>query len=103
MAPESGSSSPASILRSVVFPAPLGPHKPTRSPSPICHVTCSSSVRSPNDLVRSESWITGSAKYQIPKPKSQARRHEVVEDHERKTGSFVTFDFFVSSWLCRGH
>src|SRR5687768_7925167 len=56
--PESGSSSPASILRSVVLPAPFGPHRPTRSPSPICHVTRSNSVRSPKDLVSSASWIT---------------------------------------------
>ena len=40
MLPASGSSSRASIFSSVVLPAPFGPHRPTRSPSPICHVTC---------------------------------------------------------------
>src|SRR5687768_2977119 len=58
MAPSSGSSSPASIFSSVVLPAPFGPQRPTRSPSPICHVTPSSSVRSPKALVSAESCIT---------------------------------------------
>src|SRR5512134_1788563 len=61
MSPLSGSSIPASILSRVVFPAPFGPHKPTRSPSVICQVTWSSSTRSPYDFVRSESWITGTS------------------------------------------
>src|ERR1044072_2006185 len=70
--PESASSSPASIFSSGVLPAPLGPHRPTRSPSPLCQVTCSSSVRSPNDLLRSESWITMvHTQYQFPLPVSQ--------------------------------
>src|SRR5260221_7857069 len=56
--PPSASSRPASILRSVVLPAPLGPLRPTRSRSSICHVTASRSTRSPNDLEREESWIT---------------------------------------------
>src|SRR5213594_3836432 len=57
MAPESGSSSPPIIRSSVVFPAPLGPHNPTRSRSVICQVTRSSNTRSPNALVSSDSWI----------------------------------------------
>ena len=48
--PPSGSSRPASILSSVVLPAPFGPQRPTRSRSPTCQVTWSSSVRSPNDF-----------------------------------------------------
>src|SRR5918993_1409256 len=74
--PESGSSSPASILSSVVLPAPFGPHRPTRSPSPICHVTWSMSVRSPKDFVSSESWITileETPDYQLPTPKYELR------------------------------
>src|SRR5213595_2879862 len=57
MAPESGSSSPPIIRSSVVFPAPLGPHNPTRSRSVICQVTRSSNTRSPNAFVSSDSWI----------------------------------------------
>src|ERR1700731_1137516 len=57
MAPESGSSSPAIILSSVVLPAPFGPHRPTRSRGVICHVTWSSRTRSPYDFVSSDSWI----------------------------------------------
>ncbi len=55
IAPESGSSSPAIIFSSVVLPAPFGPQRPTRSRAVICHVTWSSSTRSPNVLVISES------------------------------------------------
>src|SRR5687768_6923614 len=58
MTPVSGSSRPASILSSVVLPAPFGPHKPTRSRSPTCHVTCSRSTFSPNALVTSWSCST---------------------------------------------
>src|SRR5690242_9581729 len=79
--PESGSSRPASILSSVVFPAPFGPQRPTRSPSPICHVTWSSRTRSPKDFVRSESWITAGGlsysqlpTYQDGEPNSQSAR-----------------------------
>ena len=59
MRPLSGSSSPAIIFRSVVFPAPFGPARPTRSPSSICQLTASRSTRPPNDLESEESWITG--------------------------------------------
>src|SRR5688500_16511691 len=59
MLPLSGSSSPASILSRVVLPAPLGPARPTRSRSSICQLTASRSTRSPNDLLRFESWIIG--------------------------------------------
>src|SRR5512134_170870 len=58
MLPSSGSSRPASILRSVVLPAPFGPHSPTRSPAEICQVTSSKRTRSPKDLVMEESWST---------------------------------------------
>src|SRR5688500_12160407 len=53
--PSSGVSYPAIILRSVVLPAPLGPHRPTRSPDVICQVTSSRSTRSPNDFVMEDS------------------------------------------------
>ena len=58
MLPLSGSSNPASIFSSVVLPAPLGPHNPTRSPDVICQVTSSRSTRSPNDLVMADSCNT---------------------------------------------
>src|SRR5262245_51491007 len=56
-APRSGSSRPASILSSVVLPAPLGPLRPTRSRSSICQLTVSRSTRSPNDLLSAANWI----------------------------------------------
>src|SRR6187549_3509131 len=70
MVPPSDSSSPASIRSSVVFPAPLGPHNPTRSRSSICHVTASSSTRSPNDFDREDSWIISRCREGVvPEPK----------------------------------
>src|SRR4029453_13640737 len=59
MPPESGSSNPASILSRVVLPAPFGPQRPTRSRSPICHVTWSNRTRSPKALWGWGSWIMG--------------------------------------------
>src|SRR5687768_17353233 len=50
MVPASGDSSPAMIFSSVVLPAPFGPIKPTRSPSPIVRDTFSNSIRTPNVL-----------------------------------------------------
>ncbi len=44
-APESGSRRPDRILRSVVFPEPLRPIKPKRSPSEIPSEMFSNSVR----------------------------------------------------------
>ena len=57
--PLSASSSPAIIFSSVVFPAPFGPARPTRSPSSICQLTASRRTRPPNDFESEESWITG--------------------------------------------
>ena len=56
--PLSASSRRARILRRVVFPAPFGPQRPTRSRSPMFQVTFSRRTRSPKDLVSSDSWIT---------------------------------------------
>ena len=55
MRPLSASSMPAIIFNSVVFPAPFGPLKPTRSPSSICQLTESRRTRPPNDFEREES------------------------------------------------
>src|SRR5262245_46141233 len=60
MVPSSGSSSPASILSSVVLPAPFGPDSPMRSLFLTCHDTSSSRTRSPYRLVRPSTWIMGS-------------------------------------------
>src|SRR3954469_24964259 len=106
MPPESGSSMPASILSSVVLPAPFGPHRPTRSPSPICHVTWSSRTRSPNDFVRSESWITAGGSGLTPNSqhtntrsatpnhlgswlRDQARRWEFAARRAARSGSYA--------------
>ena len=55
MRPALGRISPLMMFSSVVLPAPLGPQRPTRSPAVTCQVTASSSVRSPNLLVRPDS------------------------------------------------
>src|SRR5262245_56873975 len=55
--PSSGSSIPASILSSVVLPAPFGPDRPMRSRFLTCHDTSSSRTRSPYRLVRPSTWI----------------------------------------------
>src|SRR5437773_6810303 len=47
------------MRRSVVLPAPFGPHRPTRSRSVICQVTLSSKTRSPNDFVRLDEADSG--------------------------------------------
>src|SRR5262249_7799814 len=46
-----GGNAPATMLNSVLLPAPLGPTRPTSSPSPTVKLTWSSAVRPPNCLV----------------------------------------------------
>src|SRR5688572_16299759 len=60
MLPLSGSSSPASMRRSVVLPAPLGPARPMRSRFLTCQDTSSNRTRSPYLLCSPSTWITGS-------------------------------------------
>src|SRR5215510_13208213 len=49
--PRVGGNAPATMLNSVLLPAPLGPTRPTSSPSPTVKVTWSSAVSPPNCLV----------------------------------------------------
>ena len=51
--PRSASSSPTSVLSSVVLPAPLRPSTSIRSPRPTSNVTSSNTVLRPNALARS--------------------------------------------------
>ena len=52
MRPEVGFNSPAIRSKSVVFPAPLGPIRPTISPRPISIVTSSTAATPPKRLTR---------------------------------------------------
>src|SRR5438094_2305926 len=94
-APESGSSSPAIMRRSVVLPAPFGPQRPTRSLSVICQVTSSSSTRSPNDLVRFDSWIMLIRKDLFyhhtdePPKTTKSHNHKDHDDHKEDHAAVV--------------
>src|SRR5712692_5882419 len=58
--PASGSSRPASMRRSVVFPAPFGPERPMRSRFFTCQETSSRRTRPPYRFERPSTWIMGS-------------------------------------------
>src|SRR5512134_3857943 len=73
--PSSGSSRPASILSSVVLPAPFGPDRPMRSRFLTCQDTSSSRTRSPYRLVRPSTWIMGSE----GRGRSSGRQAQVVQ------------------------
>src|SRR4029450_4178155 len=63
--PESGDTRPTTIENVVVLPAPFGPSSPTTSPDEISPLTPRTTVRPPNDLVRSVvlsvaiQWVQG--------------------------------------------
>src|SRR5688500_4922406 len=62
MLPPSGSSSPASMRRSVVLPAPLGPARPMRSCFLTCQDTSSNRTRSPYRLCSPSTCIKASGR-----------------------------------------
>ena len=72
--PPSASSSPARMRSSVVLPAPLGPHRPTRSRSPTYHVTWSRSTRSPKRFDRGRELDHRSRALTRPAPGRRWRR-----------------------------
>ena len=56
--PAVGATSPSSIRRVVVFPAPLGPRSPTTRPGASCTVRSSTATTSPKRLVRPSKAMT---------------------------------------------
>src|SRR6478609_4855526 len=75
--PEVGRSTPASMRRVVVLPAPSGPTRPNSSPRPTSKLTPATAVRSPNARVRPSTRRRGSAIGSSPYRRFDLRQPDV--------------------------
>src|SRR5262249_61071612 len=75
MVPADGAIKPPSILRVVVFPAPLGPSRPKTSPPATSKETSSTATRSPKRRVNACAEITGSCYGRTTNPSYEEAPH----------------------------
>src|SRR4051812_26257806 len=92
MGPESGSSSPAIMRRTVLLPEPLGPRSAVMAPSAAEKLTLSTARNDPNDFVRSLTSMVpvtgrpfpGSAMFAETFGRLDADEHDDGEEPERQ-------------------